>query len=131
MRAQAQELVKLVKGLKVEINKIDDLRNNRFPITDEVDLYVNDAKDYVHVTFNKGGKQVDVTIHDFNETHYSETLNIDLSIIDHELDKIVKRSKNIVIIFTTVYKNWAEEIKEKKIEELETQIAKLRGDVSA
>jgi len=129
MRAQAQELVKLVKGLKVEINKIDDLRNNRFPITDEVDLYVNDTKDYVHVTFNKGGKQVDVTIHDYNETHYSETLNIDLSIIDHELDQIVKRSKNIVIIFKTVYENWAEEIKEKKIEELETQIAILRGDV--
>ena len=128
MRAQAQELVKLVKGLKVEINKIDDLRNNRFPITDEVDLYVNDAKDYVHVTFNKGGKQVDVTIHDYNETHYSETLNIDLSIIDHELDKIVKRSKDIVMIFATVYKNWAEEIKEKKIEELEAEIAKLRGD---
>ena len=128
MRAQAQELVKLVKGLKVEINKIDDLRNNRFPITDEVDLYVNDAKDYVHVTFNKGGKQVDVTIHDYNENHYSETLNIDLSIIDHELDKIVKRSKNIVTIFATVYHNWAEEIKEKKIEELEAEIAKLRGD---
>jgi hypothetical protein len=128
MRAQAQELVKLVKGLKVEINKIDDLRNNRFPITDEVDLYVNDAKDYVHVTFNKGGKQVDVTIHDYNENHYSETLNIDLSIIDHELDKIVKRSKNIITIFTTVYHNWAEEIKEKKIEELEAEIAKLRGD---
>jgi hypothetical protein len=128
MRAQAQELVKLVKGLKVEINKIDDLRNNRFPITDEVDLYVNDTKDYVHVTFNKGGKQVDVTIHDYNENHYSETLNIDLSIIDHELDKIVKRSKNIVTIFATVYHNWAEEIKEKKIEELEAEIAKLRGD---
>lgn len=128
MRAQAQELVKLVKGLKTEINKIDDLRNNRFPITDEVDLYVNDAKDYVHVTFNKGGKQVDVTIHDYNENHYSETLNIDLSIIDHELDKIVKRSKNIVNIFATVYHNWAEEIKEKKIEELEAEIAKLRGD---
>ena len=128
MRAQAQELVKLVKALKVEINKIDDLRNNRFPITDEVDLYVNDAKDYVHVTFNKGGKQVDVTIHDYNENHYSETLNIDLSIIDHELDKIVKRSKNIITIFTTVYHNWAEEIKEKKIEELEAEIAKLRGD---
>ena len=129
MRAQAQELVKLVKALKTEINKIDDFRNNRFPITDEVDLYVNDAKDYVQVQFNKGGKTVDVTIHDYNEIHYSETLNIDLSIIDHELDKIVKRSKNIVIIFTTVYKNWAEEIKEKKIEELETQIAKLRGDI--
>jgi len=128
MRAQAQELVKVVKALKVEINKIDDLRNNRFPITDEVDLYVNDAKDYVHVTFNKGGKQVDVTIHDYNENHYSETLNIDLSIIDHELDKIVKRSKNIVTIFATVYHNWAEEIKEKKIEELEAEIAKLRGD---
>jgi hypothetical protein len=128
MRAQAQELVKLVKGLKVEINKIDDLRNNRFPITDEVDLYVNDAKDYVHVTFNKGGKQVDITIHDYNENHYSETVNIDLSIIDHELDKIVKRSKNIVNIFATVYHNWAEEIKEKKIEELEAEIAKLRGD---
>jgi hypothetical protein len=55
-------------------------------------------------------------------------LNIDLSIIDHELDKIVKRSKNIVTIFTTVYHNWAEEIKEKKIEELEAEIAKLRGD---
>lgn len=129
MRAQAQELVKLVKGLKTEINKIDDFRNNRFPITDEVDLYVNDAKDYVHVTFNKGGKQVDVTIHDYNENHYSETLNIDLSIIDHELDQIVKRSKDIVIIFKTVYENWAEEIKEKKIEELEAEIAKLRGDV--
>lgn len=128
MRAQAQELVKLVKALKVEINKIDDLRNNRFPITDEVDLYVNDTKDYVHVTFNKGGKQVDVTIHDYNENHYSETLNIDLSIIDHELDKIVKRSKNIVTIFATVYHNWAEEIKEKKIAELEAEIAKLRGD---
>jgi hypothetical protein len=128
MRAQAQELVKLVKGLKTEINKIDDFRNNRFPITDEVDLYVNDTKDYVHVTFNKGGKQVDVTIHDYNENYYSETLNIDLSIIDHELDQIVKRSKDIVIIFKTVYENWAEEIKEKKIEELETQIAKLRGD---
>ena len=128
MRNQGQELVKLVKGLKTEINKIDDFRNNRFPITDEVDLYVNDAKDYVHVTFNKGGKQVDVTIHDYNENYYSETLNIDLSIIDHELDQIVKRSKDIVIIFKTVYENWAEEIKEKKIEELETQIAKLRGD---
>lgn len=128
MRAQAQELVKLVKGLKLEINKIDDLRNNRFPITDEVDLYINDAKDYIHVTFNKGGKQVDITIHDYSEIHYSETVNIDLSIIDHELDKIVKRSKNIVTIFATVYHNWAEEIKEKKIEELEAEIAKLRGD---
>jgi hypothetical protein len=129
MRNQGQELVKIVKRLKIEINKIDDLRNNRFPITDEVDLYVNDTKDYVHVTFNKGGKQVDVTIHDYNETHYSETLSIDLSIIDHELDKIVKRSKDIVTIFTTVYENWAEEIKEKKIEELEAEIAKLRGDI--
>jgi hypothetical protein len=129
MRAQAQELVKLVKGLKKEIDKLDDCKNNRFPITDEIDLYVNDAKDYVHVSFNKGGKNVDVTIHDYSEIHYSETLNVDLSIIDHELDKIVERSKDVVKIFATVYKNWVEEVRQQKIAELEKSLAILRGDV--
>ena len=128
MRAQAQELVKLAKGLKAEILK-QEYFDSRVRINDYVDVYANDAKDYIHVQFNKKGKNVDITIHDFNEAHYSETVTIDLSIIDHELDQIVKRSQGVVEEFIQIYSNRSEEIKQDRITELEAEIAKLRGDV--
>jgi hypothetical protein len=129
MRAQAQELVKLAKGLKAEIQKQEYFDASRVKINEHVDVYANDAKDYVHVQFNKKGKTVDITIHDYNEAHYSETLTIDLSIIDHELDQIVKRSQGVVEEFIQIYSNRSEEIKEQRITELEAEIAKLRGDI--
>lgn len=128
MRAQAQELVKLAKGLKAEIQK-QEYFDSRVRINESVDVYANDAKDYIHVQFNKKGKTVDVTIHEYNEAHYSETLSIDLSIIDHELDQIVKRSQGVVEEFIHIYSNRSEEIKEQRITELEAEIAKLRGDI--
>ena len=128
MRAQAQELVKLAKGLKAEIQK-QEYFDSRVRINDSVDVYANDAKDYVHVQFNKKGKTVDVTIHEYNEAHYSETLTIDLSIIDHELDQIVKRSQGVLDEFIYIYSNRSEEIKQERITELELEISKLRGDV--
>jgi hypothetical protein len=128
MRAQAQELVKIAKGLKAEIQK-QEYFDSRVRINDHVDVYANDAKDYVHVQFNKKGKTVDITIHDFNEAHYSETLTIDLSIIDHELDGIVKRSQGVLEEFIHIYSNRSEEIKQERITQLETEIAKLRGDI--
>lgn len=128
MRAQAQELVKLAKGLKAEILK-QEYFEGRVRINDSVDVYANDAKDYVHVQFNKGGKNVDITIHDYNEAHYSETLTIDLSINDYKLDEIVQRSQGAVEEFIQIYNNRSEEIKQKKIEDLEYELAKLRGEV--
>ena len=128
MRAQAQELVKLAKGLKAEILK-QEYFDSRVRINDDVDVYANDAKDYIHVQFNKKGKNVDITIHDYNEAHYSETLTIDLSIIDHELDQIVKRSQGVVDEFIHIFANRSEEIKQDRITELEKQLAILRGDV--
>lgn len=128
MRAQAQELVKLAVGLKTEIQK-QEYFDSRVRINEYVDVYANDTKDYVHVQFNKGGKTVDITIHDYNKAHYSETLTIDLSIIDHELDEIIERSQTVLDEFIHIYSNRSEEIKEQKIAELEAEIAKLRGDI--
>lgn len=128
MRAQAQELVKLAVGLKAEIQK-QEYFDSRVKINEHVDVYANDAKDYVHVQFNKKGKTVDVTIHEYNEAHYTETLTIDLSIIDHELDQIVKRSQTVLDEFIHIYSNRSEEIKEQRIAELEKEIAILRGDI--
>jgi hypothetical protein len=128
MRAQAQELVKIAKGLKAEIQK-QEYFDSRVRINDHVDVYANDAKDYVHVQFNKKGKTVDINIHEYNEAHYSETLTIDLSIIDHELDKIVERSQGVLEEFIYIYSNRSEEIKQERITELELEISKLRGDV--
>jgi len=128
MRAQAQELVKLAIGLKEQIQK-QEYFDSRVRINEHVDVYANDAKDYIHVQFNKGGKTVDITIHDYNEKHYSETLAIDLSIIDHELDQIVKRSRSIIKEFIQIYSNRSEEIKQQRIAELEEEIAKLRGNL--
>ncbi len=128
MRAQAQELVKLAKALKVEIQK-QEYFDSRVQVNDYVDVYANDVKDYIHVQFNRHGKPVDITIHDYNETHYSESLNIDLSIIDHELDKIVERSKTVVDEFIHIFSNRSEEIKQERIRDLEAEIAKLRGDI--
>jgi hypothetical protein len=128
MRNQGQELVKLAKGLKAEIQK-QEYFDSRVKINEHVDVYANDAKDYVHVQFNKKGKTVDITIHDYNEAHYTETMTIDLSIIDHELDGIVKRSQDVVEEFIHIYSNRSEEIKQDRITQLETEIAKLRGDI--
>jgi hypothetical protein len=128
MRAQAQELVKIAKGLKAEIQK-QEYFDSRVRINDHVDVYANDAKDYVHVQFNKKGKTVDINIHEYSEAHYSETLTIDLSIIDHELDKIVERSQGVLDEFIYIYSNRSEEIKQERITELELEISKLRGDV--
>lgn len=128
MRAQAQELVKLAVQLKAEIQK-QEYFDSRVKINEHVDVYANDAKDYVHVQFNKKGKTVDVTIHEYNEAHYTETLTIDLSIIDHELDQIVKRSQSVLGEFIHIYSNRSEEIKEQRIAELEKEIAILRGDI--
>lgn len=129
MRAQAQELVKIAKGLKAEIQKQEYFDASRVKINEHVDVYANDAKDYVHVQFNRGGKTVDITIHDYNKAHYTETLTIDLSIIDHELDQIVKRSQGVLDEFIYIYSNRSEEIKQERITELELEISKLRGDV--
>lgn len=128
MRAQAQELVKIAKALKTEIQK-QEYFDSRVKINENVDVYANDVKDYVHVQFNKGGKVVDITIHDYNEAYYSETLTIDLSIIDHELDQIVKRSQSVLDEFIHIYSNRSEEIKQDRITELEKEIAILRGDI--
>ena len=128
MRAQAEQLVLLTKGLKVEIQK-QDFFDSRVQINEYVDVYVNDTKDYIHVQFNKNGKSVDVTIHDYSEAHYSETLSIDLSNTNYDLDMIVKRSENVVKEFIQIYSNRSEEIKAQQIEKLETELAKLRGDV--
>jgi hypothetical protein len=128
MRAQAQELVKIAKALKVEIQK-QEYFDSRVQINDYVDVYANDVKDYIHVQFNRHGKPVDITIHDYNEVHYTESLSIDLSIIDHELDKIVERSKNVVDEFIHIFSNRSEEIKQQRIRDLELEISKLRGDV--
>lgn len=129
MKVQAEQLAKLARGLKAEIKK-QEYFDARVKINDHVDVYANDQKDYVHVQFNRGeAKPVDITIHAYNETHYSETMSIDLSITNYDLDMIVKRSQGIVEEFIQIYSNRSEEIKEKKIEELEAEIAKIRGDV--
>lgn len=129
MRAQAQTLAKLAKELKDEVQNMEYFDASRMNITDHVQLYANDKRDYVHVQFNKGGKTVDITVHEYSEAHYSETLNIDLSVSDVELNEIVKRSKGVVDQFKYIYSNIVNEIKEQKIAELELEISKLRGDV--
>jgi hypothetical protein len=128
MRAQAQELVKLAKALKVEIQK-QEYFDSRVQVNDYVDVYANDAKDYIHVQFNRHGKPIDITIHDFSEMHYSETLSIDLSITDEQLDAVVERNQSVVDEFIQIFANRSEEIKQQKIRDLEAEIAKLRGDV--
>jgi hypothetical protein len=129
MRTQAEQLARLARQLRVEVLKQEYFDTSRVQINDYVDVYANDVKDYIHVQFNRHGKPVDITIHDYNETHYSESLNIDLSIIDHELDKIVQRSKTVVDEFIDIFANRSEEIKQQKIRDLEAEIAKLRGDI--
>jgi hypothetical protein len=129
MRAQAQELVKLAKALKVEIQK-QEYFDSRVQVNDYVDVYANDVKDYIHVQFNRHGKPVDITIHDYNEVHYTESLNIDLSITDEQLDAVVERNQSVVDEFIHIFANRSEEIKQQKIRELELEISKLRGDVS-
>ena len=129
MRTQAQELAKLAKALKDEIQDMEYFDSSRMNITDHIQIYVNDQRDYVHVQFNKSGKNVDITIHEYNEAHYSEVLTIDLSLSDVELNEIVKRSKDVLDQFKSIYANIVDEIKEQKIAELEAEIAKLRGDI--
>jgi hypothetical protein len=129
MRTQSQMLAKLAKELKDEVQNMEYFDASRMNITDHVQLYANDKRDYVHVQFNKGGKTVDITVHEYSEAHYSETLNIDLSVSDVELNEIVKRSKGVVDQFKYIYSNIVNEIKEQKIAELELEISKLRGDV--
>ena len=129
MRAQAQELTRLAKGLMVEIQK-QEFIDSRVQINDYVDVYANDAKDYVHVRFNRHGKPVDITIHSFSEMHYSETLSIDLSITDEQLDAVIERNQSVVDEFIQIFSNRGEEIKQQRITELEKQLAILRGDVS-
>ena len=128
MRAQAQELVKLAKALKVEIQK-QEYFDSRVQVNDYVDVYANDVKDYIHVQFNRHGKPVDITIHDYNEVHYTESLSIDLSITDEQLDAVVERNQSVVDEFIHIFANRSEEIKQQKIRELELEISKLRGDV--
>ena len=128
MRAQAQELVKLAKGLKAEIQK-QEYFDSRVQVNDYVDVYANDAKDYIHVQFNRHGKPIDITIHDFSEMHYSETLSIDLSITDEQLDAVVERNQSVVEEFIQIFANRSEEIKQQRIAKLEEEISKLRGDV--
>ena len=127
MRAQAQELARLAKALMVEIQKQEFL-DSRTRINDYVDVYANDAKDYVHVRFNKDGKPVDITVHSYGSFH-SETLSIDLSVTDEQLDAIVERSQTIVDEFIHIFANRSEEIRQERITKLEAEIAKLRGDV--
>lgn len=129
MRAQAQQLVKLAVGLKAEIQK-QEYFDSRTVINDFVQVYANGDRDFVYVSFNKGdARPVDITIHQYN-SYYSETLNIDLSITDEQLDEIVERSQTVVDEFIQIYKNRSEEIKQQRIAELEKEIAILRGDVS-
>ena len=92
-------------------------------------MYANDVKDYIHVQFNRHGKPVDITIHDYNEVHYNESLNIDLSITDEQLDAVVERSQGVVDEFIHIFSNRSEEIKQQRIRDLELEISKLRGDV--
>jgi len=128
MRAQAQELVKITRELKAEIQK-QEYFEGRTMINDHVQVYANDAKDYVHVQFNKGeARPVEINIHKFSG-YYSETFNIDMSITDAKLDEIVERSQGAVEEFIQIYNNRSEEIKQQRIRELELEISKLRGDV--
>lgn len=130
MRTQAEQLARLARQLRVEVLKQEYFDTNRVQINDYVDVYANDAKDYIHVQFNRhGGKPIDITIHSFDERHYSETLNMDLSITDYELDEIIKRSQTVADDFVRIFANRSEEIKQQRIVELETEIAKLRGDI--
>ena len=129
MRNHAQELARLARALRVEVIK-QEYFDNRVQVNDYVDVYANDVKDYIHVQFNRtAAKPVDITIHSYNDKFYSETMSIDLSIADYELDEIVKRSQSIVDEFTHIFANRSEEIKQQKIRELELEISKLRGDV--
>ena len=130
MRTQAQQLAKLAKALKDEVQNMEYFDASRIDITDHIQLYANEKRDFVHVQFNKnnGAKNVDITIHEYG-SFYSETLNIDLEISDVELNEIVKRSENVVDEFKRIYENIVDEIKEQRIAELEKQIAILRGDV--
>lgn len=130
MRTQAEQLARLARQLRVEVLKQEYFDSNRVQVNDFIDVYANDAKDYIHVQFNRhGGKTIDITIHSFSEKHYSETMNIDLALTDYELDEIVKRSQTVADDFVRIFANRSEEIKQKRITELETEIAKLRGDI--
>ena len=130
MRTQAEQLARLARQLRVEILKQEYFDTNRVQINDYVDVYANDQKDYIHVQFNRhGAKPVDITIHSFSERHYSETMNIDLSLTDHELNEIIKRSQTVADDFVRIFADRSEEIKQQRITELETEIAKLRGDI--
>ena len=130
MRAQAQKLVELAQGLKAEIQKMDYFDGSRIEITDEIHMYANDAREFIHVEFNKNkGKTVDVSLHEYSSLK-SDVLNIDMSVSDEELDAIVERSKDVVEKFIYIYKNIVDELKDQRIAELELEIAKLRGDVS-
>lgn len=111
----------------VEIQKQEYLES-RVQINDYVDVYANDVKDYIHVRFNKDGKPVDITVHSYGSFH-SETLSIDLSVTDEQLDAIVERSQTIVDEFIHIFANRSEEIRQERITKLEAEIAKLRGDV--
>ena len=132
MRTQAEQLARLARQLRVEVIKQEYFDTNRVQINDYVDVYANDQKDYIHVQFNRiAGKPVDITIHSYNDKFYSETMNIDLSLTDYELDEIVLRSQTVADDFVRIFANRSEEIKQQRITELEKEIAILRGDVSA
>lgn len=129
MRTQAEQLARLARQLRVEILK-QEYFDSRVQINDHIDVYANDAKDYIHVQFNRtAGKPVDITIHSYNEKFYSETMSIDISLTDYELDEITKRSQTVADEFIRIFANRSEEIKQQKIRDLEAEIAKLRGDI--
>lgn len=130
MRTQAEQLARLARQLRVEILKQEYFDTSRVQINDYVDVYANDARDYIHVQFNRtAAKPVDITIHSYNDKFYSETMNIDLSLTDYDLDEIVLRSQTVADEFVRIFANRSEEIKQQRITELEAEIAKLRGDL--
>ena len=130
MRTQAEQLARLARQLRVEVLKQEYFDTNRVQVNDFVDVYANDAKDYIHVQFNRtAGKTIDITIHSFSEKHYSETMNIDLALTDYELDEIVLRSQTVADDFVRIFANRSEEIKQQRIAKLEEEIAILRGDI--
>jgi hypothetical protein len=130
MRTQAEQLARLARQLRVEVLKQEYFDTSRVQINDYVDVYANDAKDYIHVQFNRtAAKPVDITIHSYNDKFYSETMNIDLSLSDYDLDEIVLRSQTVADEFVRIFANRSEEIKQQRITELEAEIAKLRGDI--
>jgi hypothetical protein len=128
MRDQLNELMKLASQLRntIQINNMDDQ-------TIEVSTWITvrrSGKEYYSISFlgDFGSKRLEVNLFqklDYNSN--SVTISLD-NVSNDELDEIILRSKEDIIIFIAKLDDTSEQRRLDKIKELENQLKELHNE---